>query len=1253
MKGNRNPPQPAAASAAPQSPSAKATAKYTNKDGSKFITVPKGSTPVESSHPSPRSASPLPPATPAVNRKKQKRREKAAAKAAAEQQQAEAQVAQPLNGTRSAPSPPQNPPPADVEQDEDEDEGDAGQGSLDQNAQPPNGTPNGQPAKSKKARKKKKKNNNAAGASADGSVNGNHADHRSLQPSQSNGRGMSKEKIWNTSSQEERERIKEFWLGLDEVQRKNLVKVEKDAVLKKMKEQQKQTCSCSVCGRKRTAIEEELEGLYDAYYEELEHYANHPHPANSSSLLSRHHSISFASIPPNLPHGLPTAHPTARYHQPSHGRILEHVDDDADEDEEGEGEEGDYEGEDGEEEYSEGELEDEEDEDEDEFSDDEHDPSELHRAEYSAEFFNFGNNLTVQGRDRLPILPSFLQSYPYAGTGNNAYGSSSIGGILTVADDLLKNDGRKFIEMMEQLAERRMASQEKAIHQNEPDFEHTNGDRYGHNHPPPPDPDEEDEDYEDEDYEEDEEEEYDSQEEEEDPMTDEQRMEEGRRMFQIFAARMFEQRVLTAYREKVAKERQAKLLEEIEAENQQDAQRKAKKAKESQRRKDRAARKKEALAEEKARKEAEKAAEEAARKEEEERKQAEAKQRAEEKRKRREAQKKAEEEERLRKEAERQRKIHEREENERKAREAKEREKKAREETRLKEKEAREQKEREARERREQQEREKREKEAKAKAERESREQAKETREKRKKEERVAQKAAAFAASAAASSAPSLTLPKRPAQQPVAAIPGLAQPSALFASPQITVATPALSMAPTPVRARQSSQQEYAGVSTSGGTAPIYAQSPHPITPIQASPGPIGPPSKSGLTGPNIFGGQASSHAVSPLSAQPNKSLAMHPSPFGMPMGSGSGMAFPPGLPQMPPPGFGNPMHRDAQYSPMNAFRPPPGIVPNPPGLSGPGSSRGFPLSQHHPRGFPGPLDSPVPQMAHLMGPPGMQRDSGTTHSRQGSGSYESGGPQPISKPTPIGRPASIVHGQRPSSSSPSGDLSNHDTDAHLGSSALLDDGDDPIDFSGRLVRLPTASSLPRHGFGSFGMDPMFGGHQNPWAPQQFGMPPQSHHFPPAPPPGFGGPSPVASSWGHPPGVSFGIPGVLERPQEHRHLTIRKMLRRACEDLGDHETQITEGRTGFIPLEDIKAQVDRLTQSQNGPPVNLDDLLMICETEGNEVNGGGIFELREDGGNKRSIQYFLSNDRARPQGVLKTVGYHPGSPTGGGGGLGH
>lgn len=83
------------------------------------------------------------------------------------------------------------------------------------------------------------------------------------------------QRIWSTSTAEERERIREFWLGLTERERRSLLQVEKDAVLKKMKDQQRHTCSCAVCGRKRSAIESELDVLYNAYYEELEQYANH------------------------------------------------------------------------------------------------------------------------------------------------------------------------------------------------------------------------------------------------------------------------------------------------------------------------------------------------------------------------------------------------------------------------------------------------------------------------------------------------------------------------------------------------------------------------------------------------------------------------------------------------------------------------------------------------------------------------------------------------------------------------------------------------------------------------------------------------------------------------------------------------------------------------------------------------------------------------------------------------------------------
>jgi hypothetical protein len=441
-----------------------------------------------------------------VNRKKQKRRAKAAAKAAAERAQSDHAV----NGMPSPSDSHYQQPTQSDQRYEQEEQNIAGHAQNQQSYQ--NGVAQATSGKSKKSKKKKKKNN-AAGPSADDPPNDDqytqdgHTGRSDVPPPpppppQRDRPLMSKEKIWNTSSQEERERIKEFWLGLSEADRKSLVKVEKDAVLKKMKEQQKHTCSCTVCGRKRNAIEEELEGLYDAYYEELEQYANHPNQGDGPPMLRPRRSL--GSMGGMRRRSLPSRYSN---HQPSHGRIVEHVGDDDEEDADLDDEfDGDGEGE-VEEDISEEELED------DEYSDEDQEPSEeLHRSDYAADFFNFGNSLTVQGRDRLPVLPSFLQSYPFPGAGNNAYGSSSLGGILTVADDLLKNDGKKFIEMMEQLAERRMAREEDAREQFERGYDHANGDRY-HNHPPPPD----DEDFdvdEEEELDEEEEDDYDSQEEE-------------------------------------------------------------------------------------------------------------------------------------------------------------------------------------------------------------------------------------------------------------------------------------------------------------------------------------------------------------------------------------------------------------------------------------------------------------------------------------------------------------------------------------------------------------------------------------------------------------------------------------------------------------------------------------------------------------------------------------------------------------------
>ncbi len=182
---------------------------------------------------------------------------------------------------------------------------------------------------------------------------------------------MSKEKIWNTSSQEERERIKMFWLSLGEEERRSLVKVEKDAVLKKMKEQQKHSCSCTVCGRKRVAIEEELEVLYDAYFEELEQYANHQQGDRPPPMMAGSRRFgAMGGLP--APNRLP---PTFNGRQPSRGKIVEHFGDEEDD----EGDEG----------YS-------DEADEEDYLSDEDPVDDISRS-HATDFFNFGQSLTVQG----------------------------------------------------------------------------------------------------------------------------------------------------------------------------------------------------------------------------------------------------------------------------------------------------------------------------------------------------------------------------------------------------------------------------------------------------------------------------------------------------------------------------------------------------------------------------------------------------------------------------------------------------------------------------------------------------------------------------------------------------------------------------------------------------------------------------------------------------------------------------------------
>lgn len=519
-------------------------------------------------------------------------------------------------------------------------------------------------------------------------------------------------------------------------------------------------------------------------------------------------------------------------------------------------------------------------------------------------------------------------------------------------------------------------------------------------------------------------------------MTEEQRMQEGRRMFQIFAARMFEQRVMTAYREKVAEQRQKQLIEELLEEENRNEQRNAKKAREAQKKKDKKRLQKQAKEEEKARRDAEKAAEEAAAKAAQEKKLEEQRLKREEQRKKREAERKAQEEERARKEAEKQRRLKEdrdrQAEAERKQREQKE-EKKRRDDVKRKEKEDREALERKAKEDQERRTREeqiKKDREFAAKADLEPR-------------GRVGK---SFSQPKAVLHAGSIPLtPAFPTQTA----------SGPLQSPHYSLASPIVPKASTPARPRQPSQQ-------GSHTSSPHSQTTSSDFPLQPS---ISPRSLAqSYSGAPSLGGRPG-HPHHPPLHHPQPSAPLSPlgrsNPPGF-AGLGGVPSNPPGLPGM----GGRPLPSDLQmYSPNSGMVnhrgfSGPGGIPAPPGINGvrpmhPG--RGFPPEIGHSLPFPGHHGVPG---AFPMQQPGLAE----AHSRQPSGSFErsplesAGQPFPISRPSPIKRPPSTAQdhhdGRHASSRRDVDDLS-----TQLGSSALLDDTDDP--YSSKLSQSLPGASVP------------------------------------------------------------------------------------------------------------------------------------------------------------------------------------------------
>jgi len=90
------------------------------------------------------------------------------------------------------------------------------------------------------------------------------------------------------------DRVEDFWLGLNEAERRSLMRLDKATVIQKIHEQQRSSCRCKDCSRRqyvfvdsprmiklifnRAMLEEELDMMFDVYYADLQGYlASHPH----------------------------------------------------------------------------------------------------------------------------------------------------------------------------------------------------------------------------------------------------------------------------------------------------------------------------------------------------------------------------------------------------------------------------------------------------------------------------------------------------------------------------------------------------------------------------------------------------------------------------------------------------------------------------------------------------------------------------------------------------------------------------------------------------------------------------------------------------------------------------------------------------------------------------------------------------------------------------------------------------------------
>lgn len=321
-----------------------------------------------------------------------------------------------------------------------------------------------------------------------------------------------------------------------------------------------------------------------------------------------------------------------------------------------------------------------------------------------------------------------------------------------------------------------------------------------------------------------------------------------------------------------------------------------------------------------------------------------------------------------------------------------------------------------------------------------------------------------------------------------------------------------------------------------------------------------------------------------------------------------------------------------SQYRPF----PPPGMPGPAPGMP---LGRGFPMEG--PPGFP----SSIPGIGAANQMPGFGMGM-PTHSRQQSASFDKPNIEPpITAPPaqPIARPAPI---QRPSSVKPhEGSVDNKQPKAvevdelanHLGSKALLDDGDDPLpEFQSPEAEARRASmqagGMPRNARMGFGF------------PEGPGQPRVDSYAP------FGGSSGTGSAWSTPsmPFAMSGAPGWGNSPTsgmfnntfpmmgnqqyaaKSRPVLVRRMVCHACKALASRQSS----PDGYYAVGDVFRHIEA-TRTGADPQIKPDEILEICDILGDGSNGGGTLNFKDMGSGRYAIKFEESGG---PTAALGEIG---------------